>query len=183
MTRTRSAGRGHAQQRGGGDEQRGGGREQRGGGDQRPGGPPRRSTGGPPAPAASRTSAAERLVAEWGPTAARLLLGLVLAWFGYHELVQPSLWTGYVPVVSAASSLAVLLVLAHGWLLLLLAVAIVAGVAHRSASVVAALLMLEIVISLTVTGGVSDLTMRDVGVLGLAICLAAGTRQRLLLSR
>ncbi len=128
-------------------------------------------------------TAGQRLVADWGPTAARLLLGLVLAWFGCHELVQPSLWTGYVPVVSATSSTAVLLVLAHGWLLLLLAVAIVAGVAHRTASVAAALLMLEIVISLAVTGGLSDLTMRDVGVLGLAICLAASTRQRLLLAR
>ena len=196
MTKARSADRGQAQQRGGADQQRGGavqrpggavqrpgGAVQRpGGADQRPGRQARRPAGGPSAPVASWASAAERLVAEWGPTAARLLLGLVLVWFGYHELVQPSLWTGYVPVVSAASSLAVLLVLAHGWLLLLLAVAIVAGVAHRSASAVAALLMLEIVISLTVTGGLSDLTMRDAGVLGLAICLAAGTRQRLLLS-
>jgi uncharacterized membrane protein YphA (DoxX/SURF4 family) len=154
-----------------------------GGQDQRPGGQDLQRPGGPLGPVAGWASAAQRLVAEWGPTVARLLLGLVLAWFGYHELVQPSLWTGYVPVVSATSSLAVVLVLAHGWLLLLLAVAIVAGVAHRSASAVAALLMLEIVISLTVTGGLSDLTMRDVGVLGLAICLAAGTRQRLLLSR
>ena len=196
MTKTRSADQGQAQRRGGGGQRAAGGdqraagggqRSGRGGdqraagGDRRPGGQARRSASG--APVASWARAAERLVAEWGPTAARFLLGLVLAWFGYHELVQPSLWTGYVPVVSAASSLAVLLVLAHGWLLLLLAVAIVAGVAHRSASAVAALLMLEIVISLTVTGGLSDLTMRDVGVLGLAICLAAGTRQRLLLSR
>ncbi len=181
MTRTRSADRGQPH-RGGGD-QRPSGDQRPGGGDQRPGGQARRSAGGPPAAAvASQASAAERLVAEWGPTAARFLLGLVLVWFGYHELVQPSLWTGYVPVVSAASSLAVLLVLAHGWLLLLLAVAIVAGVAHRSASAVAALLMLEIVISLTVTGGLSDLTMRDVGVLGLASCLAADARQRLLLT-
>ena len=119
----------------------------------------------------------------WWRSGARRWPGPCSAWSGYHELVQPSLWTGYVPVVPATSSLAVVLVLAHGWLLLLLAVAIVAGVAHRSASAVAALLMLEIVISLTVTGGLSDLTMRDVGVLGLAICLAAGTRQRLLLSR
>jgi uncharacterized membrane protein YphA (DoxX/SURF4 family) len=108
---------------------------------------------------------------------------LVLAWFGYHELVQPALWTGYVPIVSATSSPAVVLVLAHGWLLLVLAVAITAGIAPRAAAAVAAILLLEIVISLTVTGGLSDLTLRDVGVLGLAVCLTAGTRQRLLLSR
>jgi len=119
-----------------------------------------------------------RLLAEWGPTVARLLLGLVLAWFGYHELVQPALWTGYVPVLSAASTAATLTVLAHGWLLLVLAAALIAGVAIRAAAGVAALLLLEIVISLTVTGGLSDLTMRDVGVLGLAVVLASGTRQR-----
>jgi len=126
--------------------------------------------------------AAARLLAEWGPTAARLLLGLVLAWFGYHELVQPALWTGYVPVLSATSALATLAVLAHGWLLLVLAAALIAGVAIRVAAGIAALLLLEIVISLTVSGGLSDLTMRDVGVLGLAVLLASGTRQRLALT-
>ena len=129
------------------------------------------------------TDHAGRLAADWAPTAARVLLGLVLGWFGCHELVQPALWIGYVPLVSATSSLAVVLVLAHGWLLLVLAVAITAGIAPRAAAAVAAILLLEIVISLTVTGGLSDLTLRDVGVLGLAVCLTAGTRQRLLLSR
>jgi uncharacterized membrane protein YphA (DoxX/SURF4 family) len=123
------------------------------------------------------------LAAEWAPVAARVLLGLVLAWFGYHELVRPSLWTGYVPVLSATSDLAVILVLAHGWVLLLLAVALVAAVAPRMAAAVSAVLLLEIVISLTVTGGLSDLTLRDVGVLGLAICLTGIPQQRLLLAR
>lgn len=125
---------------------------------------------------------AGQLASDWAPTAGRVLLGLVLAWFGYHELVQPSLWTGYVPLVSA-SSVAVLLVLAHGWLLLMLAVAVIAGITVRAAAAAAAALLLEIVISLIVTGGLSDLTLRDVGVLGLAVCLTAATRQRLVLSR
>ncbi len=122
------------------------------------------------------------LLGEWGPTAARLLLGLVLAWFGYHELVQPAFWTGYVPAISATSTVATLAVLAHGWLLLVLAAALIAGVAIRAAAGIAALLLLEIVISLTVTGGLSDLTMRDVGVLAVAVLLASGTRQRLALT-
>jgi hypothetical protein len=119
-----------------------------------------------------------RLAAEWAPTAGRILLALVLAWFGYHELVQPSLWTGYVPVVSG-STLVVLLVLAHGWLLFVLAVAMLAGIAVRAVATLAVALLLEIVISLTVSGGLSDLVLRDVGVLGLALCLTAPTRQRL----
>lgn len=125
---------------------------------------------------------AQRLAAEWAPTMARVLLGLVLAWFGYHELVAPRLWTGYVPGVATTSQVGVVLVLVHGWALLVLAVAIIAGVALRLAAAVAALLVLQIVITLTVTGGLTDLTLRDVGVLGLAICLTGGARQRAVLS-
>lgn len=136
-----------------------------------------------PAASPSLTDQAAQLAGEWAPTVGRVLLGLVLAWFGYHELVQPSLWTGYVPVVSTTSSIAVVLVLAHGWLLLVLAVAIIGGIATRAAAGMAAVLLLEIVISLTATGGLSDLTLRDVGVLGLAVCLTGNNRQRLVLTR
>jgi uncharacterized membrane protein YphA (DoxX/SURF4 family) len=125
---------------------------------------------------------ARGFAAEWAPSVARVLLGLVLAWFGYHELVAPGLWTGYVPGVAAPSSFADLLVLAHGWILLMLAVMIIAGVALRLAAAVAAVLLLQIVITLSVTGGLTDLTLRDVGVLGLAICLTGGSRQRAVLT-
>jgi hypothetical protein len=125
---------------------------------------------------------ARQLADAWAPTAGRVLLALVLAWFGYHELVQPSLWTGYVPLVSG-STLVVLLVLAHGWMLVMLAVAMFAGIAVRVVAAVSVALLLEIVVSLTISSGLSDLVLRDVGVLGLAVCLTATTRQRLLLSR
>jgi uncharacterized membrane protein YphA (DoxX/SURF4 family) len=121
--------------------------------------------------------------AAWSPVISRILLGLVLAWFGYHELVQPDLWTGYVPVAPPASGLAVILVLVHGWVLLVLAVALMIGIATRAAAGVAAVLLFEIVISLAVSGGLSDLILRDVGVLGLAICLTGIRQQRLVLSR
>ncbi|HWF79243.1 MAG TPA: hypothetical protein VN695_01590 [Streptosporangiaceae bacterium] len=120
---------------------------------------------------------------SWTPTIARILLGLVLAWFGYHELVRPSLWTGYVPVLSPTSSLATVAVLAHGWVLLVLAVALIGGIAPRVAAAVAAVLLLEIVVSLTISGGLSDLTLRDVGVLGLAVILTGANQGRLVLTR
>jgi uncharacterized membrane protein YphA (DoxX/SURF4 family) len=126
---------------------------------------------------------AAALAAEWAPLAARVLLGLVLGWFGYHELVQPTLWTGYVPGLSPGSSVAVLAVLAHGWVLLMLAVALITGIATRLAAGIAAITLLEIVVSLTVTAGLSDLVFRDLGVLGLAICLTGVTQQRLALRR
>lgn len=152
---------------------------------------PRRPSGGtrfaagPRSEAAAPADATGRAVnvaVSWTPLAGRILLGLVLAWFGYHELVRPGLWTGYVPVISPTSSLATVAVLAHGWILLVLAVALVAGIAPRVAAAIAALLLLEIVISLTISGGLSDLTLRDVGVLGLALLLTGVRQERLVLT-
>ena len=130
----------------------------------------------------SRSSAAERVAAEWAPTIARVLLGLVLAWFGYHELVAPQLWTGYVPLISATSDLAIVAVLVHGWVLAMLAVAIIAGIALRMAAAIAALALAQIVVSLMISGGLTDLTLRDVGVLGLAVFLTSGATQRAVLT-
>lgn len=132
----------------------------------------------PPPAAAHLGGRASELAAGWGPTAGRVLLGLVLAWFGYHELINPALWTGYIPFVHTASAAAVVLVLAHGWLLLVLAVALIAGIAVRPAAGLAALLVAQIVIWLWASAGLSDLTLRDVGVLGLALCLLGRGAQR-----
>ncbi len=134
-------------------------------------------------PAAGRLSLADRaaaISAQWAPTAGRILLGVVFFWFGYHELVQPGGWTQYVPVVSESSSLAVVLVLAHGWVLFVTAVALVAGIAPRAAAALASVLLLEIVISLAVNG-LDATALRDVGVLGLAVCLTGCKNQRLVL--
>jgi uncharacterized membrane protein YphA (DoxX/SURF4 family) len=136
-----------------------------------------------PAPATGWRSRAERagdLVAEWAPVAGRVLLGLVLAWFGYHELTSPDQWTGYVPVINEASQLAIVAVLVHGWVLFVLAVALIAGIAPRISAAIASVLLLEIVISLMVSG-LSDTSMRDVGVLGLAVVLTGCRNQRLVL--
>lgn len=156
-------------------------------GSSRPTGRTRYAAAQRPVTAASpaATGGAERAVnwaGSWTPLVGRILLGLVLAWFGYHELVQPGLWTGYVPILSPTSSLATLAVLAHGWMLLVLAVALVAGIAPRVAAAIAAVLLLEIVISLAVSGGLSDLTLRDVGVLGLAVILTGVSQDRFVLT-
>jgi uncharacterized membrane protein YphA (DoxX/SURF4 family) len=145
----------------------------------------RQGTTTPPiaAPAPGLRAVAERsavLTAEWAPTAGRILLGVVFAWFGYHELLLPGQWTQYVPVISESSSLAVVLVLVHGWVLLVLAAALLAGIAPRAAAAIASVLMLEIVISLAATG-LSDTALRDVGVLGLAVCLVGSKNQHLVL--
>ena len=145
--------------------------------------PASRTTSTRSAPASGlrgRLDLASAVAAEWAPTAGRVLLGLVMLWFGYHELLLPGEWTGYVPVISESSSLAIILVLAHGWVLLVLSAALLAGVAPRVAAAIASLLMLEIVIALAATG-LSDTALRDVGVLGLAVCLTGCKHQRLVL--
>lgn len=119
----------------------------------------------------------------WIPVVARLILGLVLLWFGYHEATDPALWTGYVPIVSGASALAKVLVSAHACILLVLAVALLIGTLPRTAAAVAALLLAEIVIALAVTGGLSDLVARDLGVLGLALTVFGLPQRRLVLTR
>jgi uncharacterized membrane protein YphA (DoxX/SURF4 family) len=136
-----------------------------------------------PGPARGWRGRAERagdLLAQWAPVAGRVLLGLVLVWFGYHELTSPDQWTGYVPVINEASRLAIVAVLVHGWVLFMLAVALIAGIAPRISAAIASVLLLEIVISLSVSG-LSDTSMRDVGVLGLAVVLTGCRHQRLVL--
>jgi uncharacterized membrane protein YphA (DoxX/SURF4 family) len=122
-----------------------------------------------------------RFAEEWASVAARVLLAVVLAWFGYHELTNPGLWTGYVPILSPTAAASQVLVLAHGWALLVLAVALAAGIAPRLAGAAAAIILLEIVVSLSLEHGLSDLVMRDVGVFGLALAVAGQRGQRLLL--
>jgi uncharacterized membrane protein YphA (DoxX/SURF4 family) len=115
----------------------------------------------------------------WAVTVTRIILGLVFAWFGYHELVDPRLWTGYVPVVPGTSTASVVLVLVHGVVLFVLAVALIVGVAPRVAGAIGALLMVEIVVSLGVSG-INDIVVRDLGVLGLAVAVAAGQSRAVL---
>ena len=134
----------------------------------------------PSAPLRDAAARAGDLAEEWAPTIGRVALGLVLAWFGYHELVRPGEWTGYVPVINETSNLAIIAVLVHGWLLFVLAVALIAGIAPRVSAAIASVLLLEIVISLSVSG-LSNTSMRDVGVLGLAICLTGCRTHRLAL--
>jgi uncharacterized membrane protein YphA (DoxX/SURF4 family) len=120
------------------------------------------------------------LAGEWAPVLGRAMLGLVFVWFGFHELEHPGDWTQYVPVISESSNLAIVLVLMHGWVLFVLGFALIAGIEPRWSAALASVIMLEIVISLIVTG-LSDTALRDVGVLGLAVCLTGVRHQRLAL--
>jgi hypothetical protein len=103
----------------------------------------------------------------------RLGLGFVLCWFAVQELRTPSDWTVFVPgFVTDASPVAVeKLVLLHGLMLLLAATSIVLGLFYRPGSLLASVLILEILFGLWWDDGVNDLVVRDVGLLALAVAL------------
>jgi hypothetical protein len=100
-------------------------------------------------------------------------LGFVLGWFGVNELRAPSEWSLFVPsFVSSHSPLAVNdLVLLHGFLLLVAGAFVVLGVLYFVGCVLALGLVSEIVFGLWLDGGISDLVIRDLGLLGFAAAL------------
>lgn len=102
-------------------------------------------------------------------------LAFVLAWFGIHELQDPGQWAVFVPAFVAGGSPAGVnqLVLLHGFLLTVAAASIGLGVACRYGAMLAAGLLAEVIVGLTVDSGVSDLVVRDVGLLALAAGVAA----------
>ncbi len=125
----------------------------------------------------------ETPLGEWAVTVARIVLGLVCLWFGTNELIQPHLWTGYVPIIPTTGVLPVVLVLLHGGALFVFGIALIVGIVPRIVALFVALLLLEIVLTLSIGHGVNDIAVRDMGILGLALAIAGSTRQRLLLTR
>lgn len=105
---------------------------------------------------------------------ASLALGCVLGCFGVLELTAPSRWAGYVPPAIAAHVPVVPLVLGHGWLLLVLGVALAIDYLQPYTAWVAVGVMAEVLTGLIVTGGFSTTLVRDAGLLGLALSVALG---------
>jgi hypothetical protein len=103
----------------------------------------------------------------------RAALAFVLGWFGVQELHSPSDWGVFVPaaVLHHAPHAVNDLVLLHGFLLTLAAASILLGVAYLGGSLLAVGMLCEVILQLWVDGGVTDVLIRDVGVLGLAAAL------------
>jgi hypothetical protein len=105
----------------------------------------------------------------------RLALGFTLGWFGIQELHKPLDWGVFVPnfVAHRYPGQIEHLVLLHGFLLLLAACAIGLGVCYLLGSLLAVGMLGEVVLGLWLGGGgVSDLLIRDIGLLGLGIAVA-----------
>lgn len=123
-----------------------------------------------PADTSSAADASHRAAAVG--LVARLATGLVLGCFGFWELTNPAQWTGFVPGPVAAAAPPVPLVLAHGWVLFVLAVAALIDFVGGIVSWIAVAVMTEIVFGLLMTSGLTDTLVRDVGLLALALVWA-----------
>ncbi len=104
----------------------------------------------------------------------RLALGFVLGWFGVQELHSPSDWGVFVPafISNHAPNAVNNLVIAHGFLLTFAGAGVLFGLFYLGGAALAVGLLSEVVIALWADSGMSDLVIRDIGLLGLAAALA-----------
>ncbi len=98
--------------------------------------------------------------------------GLVLGCFGVWELTAPGQWTDYVPQIPGAHLQAIPLVVAHGWVLFMLAVAAWINFRPAVTAWLAVAVLAEVVAALVWGSGITSTLIRDVGLLALALVWA-----------
>jgi uncharacterized membrane protein YphA (DoxX/SURF4 family) len=113
------------------------------------------------------------------PVVLRLGLAAVFAWFGAHQLFEPSNWTAYVPAFTTNAFIsAESIILLNGWLEVWGALFLVLGFWTRPVALVLGLHMLFIAID---TGGA--IGVRDFGLAAACLALALSTPDRFTLDR
>lgn len=91
---------------------------------------------------------------------------------GIWEAVRPSYWFGYVPSAAMTAGFDLsLMVRLHGVFLCLIGAAVLTGFRLRLASGLATLMLLGITVSLAVESGFSEIFLRDVAILALAVAV------------
>ena len=98
-------------------------------------------------------------------------LGFVVLWFGIEEVMHPANWTIFVPQFFGTGDTLTYLVIFHGVLLLACGLSLIFNFHRRVAAVVFSLMLLEIIINLFLVDGLSEIVVRDIGLLGMAITL------------
>ncbi|MDE1975289.1 MAG: hypothetical protein KGI49_02145 [Patescibacteria group bacterium] len=103
----------------------------------------------------------------------RYFLAFTVIWFGWNEIWSPGDWTVFVPsFLGLTQDTATALVAVHGVLLCIIGLALVLKYKVRIASGLLALMFLEITADLIISNGFSDIVVRDIGLMGMAIGLS-----------
>ena len=99
-------------------------------------------------------------------------LGFVALWFGGNEIMDSGSWAGYLPPFLTETEMANTIVFAHGILLVASGLSLVFNFYRRMGAFVLFLLLLGIVGTLLFTGGLNEISVRDIGLLGMALALS-----------
>jgi uncharacterized membrane protein YphA (DoxX/SURF4 family) len=105
-------------------------------------------------------------------TVLSLFLGFVVIWFGVNEVTNPQDWSVFIPKFIASFAPATTLVILHGAVLIVAGISLILNWKRRIASGILALMILSIVITLFSGEGLTEIVVRDIGLLGMALALA-----------
>lgn len=109
---------------------------------------------------------------------ARLGLASCFVTFGVWEIVAPTYWVSYMPSLAARIAEPSLLVRIHGAALLVVGLMVLLGILKRFSALAAVLIMISIVASLIVSSGFTEIVVRDIAILFLALSLFVDSLQR-----
>ncbi len=101
----------------------------------------------------------------------RLSLAVIFIGIGIWEILSPSYWSYYIPKFLANFANPLTLTMIHGVILVVLGLAVLIGAYLRTASILSALMMLSILVALITMFGFTDIMIRDLAVLLVAIAL------------
>lgn len=105
-----------------------------------------------------------RILAQFG-------LAFCFVSFGVWEIARPSYWVSYIPDFAAHLFDPALMVRMHGAALLITGLMVLFGILRRFSTTLAVLIMLEIIVSLLISSGFTEIFVRDITILFLAIAL------------
>lgn len=108
----------------------------------------------------------------------RFGLAFCLLSIGIWEVVRPAYWFGYMPSFLMGRVDMGLVVRLHGIILCLVGAAVLAGIRLRVASGAAVLILLAIAGSLVLESGFSEIFLRDVPILALAVAVFLHASER-----
>ncbi|MCL4399905.1 hypothetical protein M1506_01355 [Patescibacteria group bacterium] len=92
-------------------------------------------------------------------------------WFGWNEIFSPSDWVAFVPQFLGEGSLASVLVIFHGFVLVSVGLSLILNYKRKYAGLVFGLMLLEIIVNLSIQSGFSSIVIRDMGLMGASFSL------------
>lgn len=95
-------------------------------------------------------------------------IGIVFTVFGAWELANPMYWQAYLPHILKDLH-PLLLIQLHGSLMIVAGLGVNTARFRKESGIISSLIMLEIVISLAIESGFSDILIRDIGLLFMAL--------------